>query len=424
MGRALGLPAYRRLLGAYTLNELAWLAGSITLAVLVYRRTGSALGSTVFFLCSQFVPALIAPLVVARVDQRSVRRMLPLLYALQGIAFFALALLAGGSFVLGALLAIILAGGTAALVARSLLRATTVAVTQPAGLLREGNALANVAVSVCLLVGPGLGGLVVVAGGTRTVLFADSALFALIAVMLAADTALPAAEVAAAPTRWRDAYAHARLHPMILWILGIQAVAMVFFTISIPIEVVLAQHTLHAGPDGYGALVSVWGAGAIVGSALFARARRVSAARLIAMSSVSLAAGFWVMSLAPSLAVALAGALLGGFGNGLEAVAARTALQEQVEQRWMALIGSVNESMFQLTPGAGILLGGAITALAGPRVAFGVAGTGALAVAAAAWAILSRAGTPHAVDPPAVPVPVAALAPDGHFVRATDADGY
>ena len=52
----LKLPAYRRLLAAYTLNELAWSVGSLALAVLVYRRTGSAIGAMGFFLCSQFVP--------------------------------------------------------------------------------------------------------------------------------------------------------------------------------------------------------------------------------------------------------------------------------------------------------------------------------------------------------------------------------
>src|ERR1039457_2482315 len=69
--RVLRLPAYRRLLAAYTLNELAWSVGSLALAVLVYRRTGSAVGAMAFFLCSQFFPALISPAVVARLDQRA-----------------------------------------------------------------------------------------------------------------------------------------------------------------------------------------------------------------------------------------------------------------------------------------------------------------------------------------------------------------
>jgi MFS family permease len=80
--------------------------------------------------------------------------------------------------------------------------------------------------------------------------------------------------------------------------------------------------------------------------------------------------------------------VLGGIGNGVEAVAARTLLQEEVEQRWMALMMSFNESLFQAVPGAGIVIGGAITALANPRVALVVAGAGALAVGLAAWFVL------------------------------------
>ncbi len=53
MKQVLRLPAYRRLLAAYALNELAWSVGTLALSVLVYRRTGSALGSAVFFLYSR-----------------------------------------------------------------------------------------------------------------------------------------------------------------------------------------------------------------------------------------------------------------------------------------------------------------------------------------------------------------------------------
>ena len=50
MNRVLKIAAYRRLLAAYTLNELAFMVGSLTLALLVYRRTGSAFGAAAFFL--------------------------------------------------------------------------------------------------------------------------------------------------------------------------------------------------------------------------------------------------------------------------------------------------------------------------------------------------------------------------------------
>ena len=105
--------------------------------------------------------------------------------------------------------------------------------------------------------------------------------------------------------------------------------------------------------------------------------------------AASLGIGFVVMAVAPTLAVAVVGAALAGVGNGLEVVAARTALQEATEEGWMALMMSLNESMFQLVPGAGILLGGAITALASPRAALAVAGVGSLLVTVLAWIALA-----------------------------------
>ena len=104
-----------------------------------------------------------------------------------------------------------------------------------------------------------------------------------------------------------------------------------------------------------------------------------------------------MMAVAPTLAVALVGAAVAGLGNGVEAVAARTTLQEQVEEAWMAMMMSLNESMLQAVPGAGILLGGAITALASPRLALAVAGAGALVIAGVAWTLLSARAAPQAV---------------------------
>ena len=96
------------------------------------------------------------------------------------------------------------------------------------------------------------------------------------------------------------------------------------------------------------------------------------------------------MAVAPSLGLAIAGAVLAGIGNGVWAVAARTALQEQVEDSWMALVMSFNESIFQVIPGAGIAVGGAVAALAGPRAALAVGGAGALVVAAGARLLLRQ----------------------------------
>jgi MFS family permease len=389
MRRVLQLPVYRRLLGAYTLNELAWSIGPLALSFLVYTRTGSAFGAAAFFLCSQFVPALVSPPVVARLDQRTPRRVLPALYAVEALCFLALAWIAS-HFSLGPILILTTLDGIVALVARSLARALTAGVTSAAGLLREGNAVANAAASVCFMAGPAIGGAIVATASTTAALLANCGLFAIIALTLLTARGFPAATPDRSPARGRvrAALAHVRERPSIRTLLSIQGAGLLFFTISIPVEVVFAQHTLRAGAGGYGALLSAWGVGAVGGSAAYARWRALPARPLIAAGAAALGVGFLVMAAAPALWIAIVGSAVAGVGNGIESVAARTALQEEVEPRWMALMMSFNESMLVLIPGLGILLGGAIAALAGPRAALAIGGAGSLVVTAAIWVVL------------------------------------
>lgn len=395
MRRVLRLPVYRRLLAAYGLNELAWSVGTLALAVLVYRRTGSALGSTAFFLSSMVAPALVSPFVVARIDQRAPRRMLPVLYGLEGILFGVLAWMAA-RFSLAPVLALSLADGIVAIVARALARTATVDVLRPVDLLHEGNALTNAVFSVCFMTGPLIGGVVVVAGGTVAALLVNCGLFATIAVILATASGLRRVvpEIEPSAGRLRAALRHVRSDRALRWLILLKGGGVVAFTISIPVEVVFAQHSLHAGAAGYGGLLSGWGAGAVVGSGAYARWRRRAARGLLALSGIALAIGFGLMAAAPSIAVAVVGAAIGGAGNGVESVAAQTVLQEYTPQRWMALVMGLTESVNQAAPGIGILLGGAITALADPRAALVVAGAGSLAFAAAVWVALRPSAMP------------------------------
>ncbi len=400
MREVLKLPAYRRLLAAYTLTQLAWSVGTLALAVQVYRRTGSALGSAGFFLCAQFVPALISPALVARIDRRPARLVLSVLYALEAVAFALLGWLTS-HFSLAPLFVLVVIDGIIALAARSITRAATVAVTSPVGLLREGNALANAAFSVCFFVGPAIGAVIANAGGTHSAMFFNAGLFVLITLTLATARSLPGVLPKSTPSRGRlrTALRLARDRPSIRTLLGIQAAGLVFFTISIPVEVVFAVHTLHSGRGAYAGLLSAWGGGTVAGSAIYARWRLRSGRSLIAAGAAALGAGLLLMAVAPVLGIAVAGAAIAGMGNGVEAVAARTTLQEHVEQQWMALIMSLNESLFQAMPGAGIVIGGAITAISGPRVALAVAAAGAFAVTVAAIVMLG----PDAPDEPEEP---------------------
>ncbi len=169
------------------------------------------------------------------------------------------------------------------------------------------------------MAGPVIGGLVVVTGGTVAALLANCGLFAAIALILVTATGLPGA-AARAGSRHSDGSAraldHIRRQPRAALAADPQAGGLVMFTISIPVEVVFAQHTLHAGAAGYGALLSGWGTGAVIGSAALrplAPAHRAGCCSPAA--APRLAAGFALMAAAPTLGVAVRGAAGGGDGQ-------------------------------------------------------------------------------------------------------------
>jgi hypothetical protein len=388
----LRLPAFGRLLTAYTINEIAYTFGSLALTVFVYRRTGSPLATAGYFLCAQFVPALIAPLLVARIDHVPPALALPALYWVETAVFAGLALVTG-HFSLAVVLALALTDGAMAITARSVARAASVAVLSPAGRLEDGNALINGAFSVCYMASPAVAGVAVAGAGVRLTLVAAAGLFGLVGLSLVGTRGIPRQPVEEqraerAGARLRAGLAYVWRHPAVRSPILLQGLAIVAFTISIPVEIVFARRSLHVGGAGYGALLTVWGAGAIAGSVVYARWRRASGRALVAGSAVALGAGFAVMAAAPNLAVALAGAAVAGSGNGVEAAAARTLLQQRVRPEWMGLAMAVNESVYQAAPGGGILLGGGIAALAGPRVALAAAAAGSLAMALGAWLFL------------------------------------
>src|SRR5215217_810035 len=142
MRSSLAIPTFRRLALGYTLNELGdWLA-TVTLAILVYDTTSSALATTALFLAAKFLPSLVVPVLAARAEKAAVSRCLLAFYLVEAVLFGLLVLAADDPWVpLICVLAFF--DGTIAATGRAISRAATVAVLEPAGRLREGNAALN-----------------------------------------------------------------------------------------------------------------------------------------------------------------------------------------------------------------------------------------------------------------------------------------
>src|SRR5215213_4019045 len=152
---------FGRLLSSYTLNELGDSVGVVALAILVYDRTEDVAATAAFFVVGKFLPALVAPALTARLDQVALRRSLPGIYVVEALVFAALALVADGRFVLALVLLLALVDGTLAVTARGLTRGAVGAVLEPAGRLKEGNALMNIGFALSSVGGAALAGLLV-----------------------------------------------------------------------------------------------------------------------------------------------------------------------------------------------------------------------------------------------------------------------
>ncbi len=392
--RPLRLPAFPSLGLAYLVNELGNWLGEIALALLVFDQTGDPMAVAALFCGMHFAPALLGPPIVARLERHPARVTLPALYAIEAAAFAALALLSS-EFSLLAVLALATLDGSVASAARALTRASAAAVLAPAGQLREGNALLNIAFTVGAAGGPAMAGLVVAAAGIETALLADAASFLAVAVLLAATRRLKAPKPDDAEAGWaqrlRRGLAYVGDRPALRRLLGAQAAAFVFFALVIPVEVVFAKQTLDAGDAGYGALLAAWGAGMVAGSLMFAALRAVSLRTLLLVSTLAIGLAYLGIGAAPSLIVACAASALGGLGNGVQWIALVTAVQELTRAAYQARVLALLEAIASAMPGVGFLLGGAIAAIFAPRASFAVAGAGVLAVALLAVVALRRA---------------------------------
>jgi MFS family permease len=387
---------FGRLLTTYTVNEIGDAVGVVALAVLVYDRTEAVAPTAAIFLAAKFFPALLAPLLTARVDQLPLRRILPVLYLLEAAAFLALGLIADGDFLLALVLALALVDGTLAITGRGLTRGAVATVLQPAGLLREGNAMMNVGFALASVGGAALAGLLIGTLGIATALYVDAASFLVIAALLAATSNLPAVEVSREPFRERFAAGlrYARTHPSVRLLLVGQAIALVLFTLIIPIEIIYAKESLGTTSAGYGVLLASWGAGIFLGSLVYLRIKNRSQWLLAVGSTVAIGVAYLGLAAADSLLLACLISIVGGLGNGIQWIAVMTALQEQTARDFQARISGFMESLGSGMPGLGYLLGGAIVALSSPRVAYAAAGAGLLLIVLAALPLRSRLEIP------------------------------
>ena len=155
------------------------------------------------------------------------------------------------------------------------------------------------------------------------------------------------------------------------------------FSVVFPI---LAERTLRAGPQGFGALMGAIGAGMLLGSLLVGPlSRRLSPAQLIYGGIALAGLGFGLMGATTHLGMAAGLAGLAGFGVAPANAVILTRVQQRTPQ---ALQGRVFASMFALVTLAvplGTMLVAPLIDWLGPQQVLMGMGTGTLATAALSW---------------------------------------
>jgi len=401
----------RRIIAAYTVNSLGGWFGLVALLVAVYDHTQSAIAVAALAFAWEALPAFVVPALVARVEASRRRSELSALYLFEAVTTAALCVLVWHFWLPGVLFLAAL-DGTAALAGSALLRAELArsareqvesgaeSLGSPAhgaegqgwgeqGLEervqeaeRKANAARNVAFSVTFVLGPVLGGVLVAAAGAPTALLVDVASFLVCgALLLDLHPHVEEAGGDSVRVRLRAAWRHINEAPSLRGLLLAEAAALVFFETGGPIEVAYAKTTLHAGDRGLGLLLTAWGAGAVLGSIVFARLIRWSLAGMLTAGTVAIGLGYIGFALAPALVTACAAAIVGGIGNGLQLPSLISVVQRLTPQHLMGRMMGAVESLGALCRAIGLPLGGVLVAISSPRTAFFVVGTGAAATA-------------------------------------------
>jgi predicted MFS family arabinose efflux permease len=381
--KTLRVPAFRRLASAYTINRFGDTLGLIALAGVVYAKTGSAAATTGLFLAMEFLPSLAAPALAARLDRIAVAPTLAVVFGVEAVCFGVLALLTD-HFSLAAFLVIVAFDGVLAIVGRAICRGAAAQVLESPEQLRDGNAVLNMLVSPAFALGAFAGGAMVATLGAGLALVADALSFVAAGVLCGTARGLPRYEEEREEEPWqarlRDGFSYLRRHRYATILIIGQALAMVFFSLTMPIEVAYTRDTLHAGDAGYGALFGAWGVGLIAGSLAYAPLARRHLGAAAVGSTILQGLSYAGLGLAPDIYVACVIAAIGGAANGVQWVALTTAIQEVTEIDYQVRVMAVFESVTTLSPGIGFLLGGAIAVAVSPRVAFVAAAVGTLAV--------------------------------------------
>jgi MFS family permease len=214
------------------------------------------------------------------------------------------------------------------------------------------------------IVGPAVAGIVVAAVGEGWCFLLNGISYVAVVVALLLMKIAPRADVHPRVSTWHSliegfSFAwHARPVRVLLLLLTVVSVMGMPYTVLMPI---IADRTLHGGPDEYGLLMSASGTGALAGAAILTMRRHISGlGRWIAVTSIGFGASLIAFSFSRLLWLSAVLLIPAGFCMMVEMAASNTLIQSMVPDRLRGRVMAVYSMMFMGMAPVGALLAGAI----------------------------------------------------------------
>jgi MFS family permease len=247
------------------------------------------------------------------------------------------------------------------------------------GDLTRANALIGGTFSASIMVGPALGGLLVASIGVEAAFLADAVTY-LISAILLSRVPLPrlrreSEEEEGFVRELRSGFGYLIGARVPLAIVVGAFLTILTINATVPAEVFLARDTFAAGDVGYGLLVSLWGGGMVLGSAMMAvLGDRINLVLLYFLSIFVGALALVGTGLAPAFVLALGALTVEGAATGIDNVATDTILQKRVPEAFLGRVFSIRFLGYSAGEALAYPAGGLLVDAFGPRSTYILAG--------------------------------------------------
>jgi MFS family permease len=382
--RALNSRNYRLFFGGQGVSLLGnWMTVTAS-AWLVYELSRNPFLVGLLAFANQIPVLLLAPLGGIWGDRVDRQRLMWWLNLLSGVQATTLALIAlTGNISVGWLLALSTVRGLINAFEFPTRQSFIVDLVERKADLSNAIALNSSMFNVARLIGPAIAGLLIATQGPEVCYTIDALSYVAILMALLAMRRLPRRR----PTRqrhpWedlREGFRYVRRSPTLRPpLLLVPMIALAGFTSS-TLAPVFARDIFHGTSVTLGQMYSAVGVGALASALLLAGRRSADGlARWVTRGSSAVVVALLGFALSPTYAISLVCLALNGFGTVLAMAGSNTLIQAHVaddkRSRVMGLF-AMGQGMFPV----GALLAGTIAAVAGPRVAVGIA-AGVVAIA-------------------------------------------